>query len=193
LGGSDLTGFTGPWHVPTTTHTVTQQDQSQNTSYTQTITDSKAGWLSFTNLQPFVAPPTHTESTKVSSSVSTATTVGTSVADGSSFFAVGDAFGYEQFYDTVFSTYLYLPTVASTQTASSPQAPGPAPGPASGPAGQSAPNALVMLEIGNKKYFTRANAQGRYAFHVPIPQGSGFLTADNVRVPVQIRAPQALR
>jgi hypothetical protein len=188
----DLTGSDGVFQ-PGFTHSVTQQDQTANMTYSQTVVDAKAGWLGFAAayIPSYVVPTTQTTTTKMTNTVSTASAIGTSIAASAQFNMQGNPFAVLQCYDSLFGTFAFVPMSVGTQATF---------------AGQSLPSAgtlaaakmlagarrKVLLEIGGRKYVTLTDPQGRYAFHVPVGTGVGTLTIDNVTQPVNVGMPQSL-
>jgi hypothetical protein len=179
---NDFTGSTGNESL-SLSHTVTQQDQSQTTTFTQTLTDAKAGWLSFAAplMSPYVVPTTQTTTSTITNTVSSSVSATTTIMANSSVNAQGNAWGFRSCYDSVYGTFAFVPLQISAVSASySGQIP-------SAPGQTSVASRQVVLQSGGRRYVTFTDRQGRYAFHFPIARGSGVLTVGSVRAPVQIR------
>jgi hypothetical protein len=179
---SDFTGGTGN-ESPSLSHTVTQQDQSVTTTFRQTLTDAKAGWLNFAAAYtaPYVVPTTRTTTSTITSTDSSSVSSSTTITAKPSINAQGDAWGFRSCYDSVYGTFAFVPLQISAVSASySGQIP-----PVAGQ--PPAAGREVILQIGGRRYVTFTDRRGRYTFHFPVARGSGLLRSGTMQTPVQIR------
>jgi len=96
----------------------------------------------------------------------------------------GGHVAFKQCYDSLFATFAVvpLPTCAYATFAGQSLA---LAGALAG-AKMLAGGKRVVLEVGGRKYVTRTDPQGCYAFYVPVGTGVGTLTIDNVSQPVNV-------
>ena len=167
----DLTGIPGPFQIGGN-HTVSQQDQLTTATANQVVTDSTAGWLAAAG--PVANPAvmsTQTQTTSVTNTVSTGTTVQTSINDGTTFAPPPATFAVQRCFDPVFATFAYLPVQTTPMAMFQAHA--------IDHTGRAAAGQRVTLDIAGRRYVTVADVNGNYAFHVAgMPAGNAVVTVD---------------
>jgi hypothetical protein len=137
--------------------TLSQSDLQAQTRTTTCVTDMRAGALAFLGLgvvedATITTTMTHSHSTTLTASQTVAVSADL-VADSDELYAVAVS------YDRVFGTFAFQPAPILARAVLS--------GIAKKPTGQPYPHALVTVMAGGRRYSTRADAQGRWAFHTP--------------------------
>jgi hypothetical protein len=136
-------------------YTITQQDASTSTQTATTVTDVTAGLLSFLGIGPSSSSVTTVTTTF---SISTQNTAGKTASDTVNLFAAPDEmYGVEIYYDLIFGTFAYR-SVPVEQTAK-------VSGTVHNFMNAPVPNAQVTLVNNGRRYVTKADAHGRFAFH----------------------------
>lgn len=149
---AELNGFNETFSAG---YTITQQDTSTSIQTTTTVTDVTAGLLSFLGIGPSSSSDT-TLTTTFSSS--TQNTAGKTISDTVNLFAAPDEiYGVEIYYDSIFGTFAYR-SVPVEQTAK-------VSGTVHNLMNAPVPNAQVTLVNNGRRYVTKADAHGRFAFH----------------------------
>ncbi len=136
-------------------YSFTQQDTTASAQTNSTVTDMQAGWLSFLGIGP---SKSGTSTVTMSFSKSTQNTVGRTVTDTVDLFAgPNEIYAMEIYMDVIFGTFAYrsVPVVATAQLTGTVQ----------DSFNKPIPFAEVTLVNNGRRFVTRANAQGNYAFH----------------------------
>jgi hypothetical protein len=158
-------------------YTVSTSDYNVNSTSTTTVTDFSRGYLSFAGIG--VTSDSHTSVTQTCG-MSRAVTEGLTVSNSLIACATADEiYTYEVYRDVVFGTI-----ATRLQGSSPPRLQGIA---------QSGTRVLaneqVTLLIGGKRYVTRTDAQGRYAFGAAgAAAGDGMLSYGGQTVPVKLQS-----
>jgi hypothetical protein len=142
------------WRI-SDTYTFSQQDTTTTQNSNLTVTDMQAGWLSI-----FGIGPSKTETDTVSCSFSSAkqTSVTRTISDTVDLFAgPTEVYSMEIYVDVIFGTFAFrsVPIVPAAKLA----------GTVHDTLNRPMPHAEVTLVNNGRRYITRADAQGRYAFH----------------------------
>jgi hypothetical protein len=186
----DLTGSAGTWTTGQT-HTMTQQDQNSTVEFDQMVRDFKKGFLAqvgasscdptanLGDLHCGIPNKTGTLSGKTTTTVSNSTQTGTTIGSSATLNPQGAPFAVQGCFDTVFSSFAFVPLSVGPQVRFH----------SSVPVADLLPTREVALETGGVRYVTRADAQGGYAFHVPVPQGEATLVFGQIRRPLSINHP----
>jgi hypothetical protein len=157
------------------TYTFTQQDTSASAQTNSTVTDMQAGWLSFLGIGP---AQSGTNTVTMSFSKSTQNTVGRTVTDTVDLFAgPNEIYAMEIYMDVIFGTFAYrtVPVVATAQLT----------GTVLDNFNKPVPFAEVTLVNNGRRFVTRANAQGNYAFHsASITPGNSTITYGQAQLQV---------
>jgi hypothetical protein len=174
----DLTGSDGNWKT-SYTHTVTQQDQSTTTTFSQYAMDSTAGWAAYSG-DPGVIDQTQTLTTKVTNTVTMGNQVGNQFSASASFNPQGDPFAVESCFDSTFGGFAFLPLAVTAQPTYS--------GNLSFPPGTTPIlGQEVSVQVAGTRYTTRTDAKGHYEFHIAsLPQGPATLTVGKMSQPITI-------
>jgi hypothetical protein len=159
------------------TSSKTQTDTQTTTNYTTRIDDYRKGWLSFIGLG---VPDDKTVKTTFTHSSMTGETVTEAQQVTVEFYAQAqEVYDVEVDFDNFFGTFAFrkVSTLAQPRVA----------GRAMDRAGRPLTKQLITLVIGNKKFSTRSDAQGRYTFRAStIKQGNAVLTLGGLRRNIQI-------
>jgi len=161
----------------TFSHSVTVQDTQSTTRFITNLTDERKGWMSFLGIGP---SQTQTTTSTVTQTISSATTVGEVTTVTASFYAAASEFyAVTVYYDTVFGAFAFTPAPVGFQPIIS--------GTLRNALGQ--PEALQVVTLTNtgpklttRKFTTRTNKQGQFAFHsTTIEPGDSLLVGGAAR------------
>jgi hypothetical protein len=144
----------GEWKR-TETYSFNQQDTSTSIESHSTIIDMKAGWLSFLGFGP---ERTGVDTVTWNFNTSTQNTAGRTVTDTVDLFAgPTEIYSVEVYADVVFGTFAYrsVPIAATAKLT----------GTIHDSLNKPLPFAEVTLVNNGRRFVTRADAHGRYAFH----------------------------
>jgi hypothetical protein len=139
----------------TETYTLDQQDTSTSESMSSTVTDMEAGWLSFLGIGP---SKTETDTVSYTLTSSAQTSTKRTVTDTLDLYAgPTEIYSVEIYTDVIFGTFAYrsVPAPAAAKLA----------GTVHNTLNRPVPHAQVVLMNNGKRYVTRADAHGHYAFH----------------------------
>ena len=137
------------------TYSFNQQDTNTSVRSSATMIDMKAGWLSFLGFGP---ERTGTNTISMSFSTSTQNTAGRTVTDTVDLFAgPTEIYSVEIYADVIFGTFAYR----SVPVAATPKVTGTVQDSLNKPL----PFAEVTLVNNGRRFVTRADAHGRFAFH----------------------------
>ncbi len=161
-----------PGEQHTFSYTITQQDKSTNLDYTINAVDCSAGLLGFLGIG--VTEDTHVK-TVFTHSMSTAATVGKTIATGIDLACSSGSYLIEAYYDRIFGT-------VALRSDDLPAGEAPVSGTVLSEDGTPAAKEQVLLTVGGLRFFTRADSLGRYAFHSrKIPFGAAGLPVQGVK------------
>jgi hypothetical protein len=145
---------TNDWQI-SESYTFSQADTSTTQTNNVHVTDMQAGWLSILGIGP---SKTETDTIACSFSSAIQTSVERTISDAANLFAGTDEiYSLEIYVDVIFGTLAFrsAPITATAKLA----------GTVHDTFNRPVPYAQVMLVNNGKQYLTRADAQGRYAFH----------------------------
>lgn len=137
------------------TYTFSQQDTTTTQNSNITVTDMQAGWLSILGIGP---SKTETDTIACSFSSAKQTSVTRTISDTVDLFAgPTEVYSMEIYVDVIFGTFAFrsVPIMPAAKLA----------GTVHDTFNRPMPNAEVTLVNNGKRFVTRADAQGRYAFH----------------------------
>jgi hypothetical protein len=144
----------GEWKY-TETYTFNQQDTNTTMQSNTTVTDMQAGWLSFLGIGP---SKTETDTVALSFSTATQNSVSRTITNTVDLFAgPTEIYSVEIYVDVIFGTFAYrsVPIPAAAKLA----------GTVHDSLNKPMPFAEITVINNGRRFVTRANAHGRYAFH----------------------------
>jgi len=165
------------------THTVSKTESQQTTNTTQHVENDKAGVLSFIDIGVTNDGSTQTSITQTSA---TQTQNTNTIANTIDLLAkAAERYSVEIYCDVVFGTFAYRQVATSPTPVVT--------GTAVGSDGKPAANQIVTLMNNNRKYTTRANANGQYAFSAStIKPGPSVLTLGKLTQAFELSAAAAV-